>query len=44
MLKLVKRNPINTAFVVAIGGCLIISNGNLQQQFNAIGQLRLSVR
>lgn len=40
MLKRIRRNPVNTFFVAAIGGCLIFSSGNLKQQADAIASLR----
>ncbi len=37
LLRNIQRNPINTAFGLAMLGCLILSSGNVKNNFETIG-------
>jgi|SRR4028119_407348 hypothetical protein len=40
ILKAVKRNPVSTAFIVGIAGCLAFSSGNVKQNIQVINAVR----
>jgi hypothetical protein len=37
LLRTIQRNPVNTAFGLAMFGCLILSSGNVKENFQTIG-------
>lgn len=40
ILKIIKRNPISTAFVIGIISCFALSSSNIQQNMESINQVR----
>jgi hypothetical protein len=40
LLRSIQRNPINTAFGLAMVGCLVLSSGNVKDNFQTIGETK----